>query len=104
MLSVPHQNSDTLHRTETVADLRNAQLQRQQGEQAHAHAVQKAIDEHRSTEVEKSRLIDAHTEQFPEHQQEQQQGQKKRRKAEESAKQGVPPLRNLGSGHVDITA
>lgn len=111
MLSQPFQNSDMFHRTEVVSDLRTAQAQRDQGAQEHAAALQRRREELRESGVEKTKELELDPDRLPDREQPKRQRQKRKKGAANGeSSEATPeaehpiPHRNLGAGHIDLTA
>jgi len=104
MLSTPFQNSEFFHRIEVTADLRNQDAQRLLGNHENALAEQKRLEERKANGVENA---DASEGLHPDgHEDNKQDNPRKKRKKNNSSdlESGTPRLRNLGAGHVDVTA
>ena len=106
MLAPPLQSADILHRSEIVADLRNAEIQKNLSQEAQAIRDQLEKDEHRDTEVEEAVRVEIDPHEMGEKQPGYLGNKKRRQKkptAQPNSETAAPKRRNLGAGHIDIT-
>jgi hypothetical protein len=108
MLSQPFQNSEMFHRTEIVSDLRTGHTQREDAAQGHAAASQKRHEEVRESVVEETKQVSMDPNQLPEKERQRRERQKSKRKGKSEENSGeaqnTVKHRNLGAGHIDLTA
>ena len=102
MLSQPFQNSEYLHRTETVSELRNSELQRTQAATEQAANANRRHEEQKENEVEDTKHVELDPDGSTK--QEQRKGGRRNRTKQEPGSSPKPKLpRSLGGGHIDIT-
>jgi Na+-transporting NADH:ubiquinone oxidoreductase subunit NqrA len=103
MLSSPSQNAEVLHRAEIVSEQRSADSLRTTAEQQGALAAARRREERHLHEIEATTETeldpDAHQEEEP------YRGKQRKRKSRQGKPDtSAPPIRNLGAGHIDLTA